>query len=477
MTSELEYSYLNSDFALKVSEDLLTRAVRVKQAVKEKLGRIYSKNHISEEAVQQSAPVTEVPVVEQKSDETQVEANGLESLIDLSEDNVAELDSKITALQSQNGISHVVRRAVLFTGALKDKISRVTSKWFENIEKEDRTEILPKVEYTNHLGGEVVPGTWDDKVEEKEEAVTPQFEVPSFSVESQAEEPQEEKPADFVSEPQTIPMTGLDAVTEPQIEAPVVPTIEPVSESQAEAPAVEPTESVSKVEETTPTVETSSTAAQSIEEKIAAILNRKNEVVKTSEPSEVAKVSEESASEEADREMVSSGPQLANKTDVVARLHRIRNTLQDKDAQIEKLSSKLSDTTTALDEARAKISGYETVLDDLTVKCNSLTQANEQLSSKNADMESSYSTKISGLEAQLSELKKSKSDEAETSKSAIAELKAKHAQEIEELKARHAKEIHDMEASKDKQINAIYATISEALGEPSYTDSENPKTM
>ena len=459
MTSELEYSYLNCDFALKVSEDLLTRAVRVKQAVKEKLGRIYSKNLVSEEVAQPSVPVAEAS--DQKNEAPQEEAKGLESLIDLSEGNVAQLDSKITALQNQSGISHVVRRAVLFTSALKNKISRVTSKWFENVEKEDRTQILPKVEYTNHLGGEVVPGTWDDKVEEKEEEVTPQFEIPSFSVEPQVELPKEEKTVDLVPEPQAIPMSGLE---------PVIPTMEPVVEPKVEMPVAEAVASAPEVEENVaPAVEMPQPeSSQSIEDKIAAILNRKNEV---------AKVSEEPANEVADREMVSDSPQLANKTDVLARLHRFKNTLQERDAQIEKLSSKLSSANTALEEAKAKISSYETVLDDLTAECNSLTQANEQLTSKNSNIDAGYSTKIASLEDQLSELRQSRTDEAESSKSVIAELKAKHAQEIEELKAKHAQEIHDIEASKNKQINAIYATISEALGEPTYSDDESSKTM
>lgn len=459
MTSELEYSYLNCDFALRVSEDIMTRAVRVKQAVKEKLGRIYSKNHFSEEVAQPSVPVAEAPAVEQKSEEPPVVVAGLDSLIDLSEENVTQLDSKITALQSQKGVSHVVRRAVLFTSALKDKISRVTSKWFEKVVKEDRAAILPKVEYTNHLGGEVVPNPLDSKVEE---AVTPQFEVPSFSVEPQAEEPEEEKPADFVSEPQTIPMTGLEPVTEPEVELPTLEQAESVPNVEEPTPAVE----MPRVEQT-----------QSIEDRIAAILSRKNETAKVSEPSEVARVSEEPVSEEADREMVSANPQLASKADVVARLHRIKSTLQDRDAQIEKLSSKLDAANTALDEARTKISSYETVLDDLTAKCNSLTQANEQLSSKNADMDAGYNSRVANLEAQLNELRQSRSSEAESSKSVIADLKLKHAQEIEELKAKHAQELQAVEDSKNKQISAIYATISDTLGESSYSEDESPKAM
>ena len=212
---------------------------------------------------------------------------------------------------------------------------------------------------------------------------------------------------------------------------------------------------------------------KSIEDRIAEMLNRKNDFVRSvSENEEPTKLSEEPTDEEADRRMTDNNPPLANKTDVVARLHRIKNTMQEKDSQIDKLTSKLEASNAALDEAKTKISGYETVLDDLTVKCNNLTMANEQLTSKNAEVEASYSSRIEELESQLNELRQSKADETENSKNMIAELKLKHAQEIEELKSRHAQEIRDVEASKDRQISAIYATISEALGESSYSEDD-----
>ena len=195
------------------------------------------------------------------------------------------------------------------------------------------------------------------------------------------------------------------------------------------------------------------------------MLNRKNETAKI-EGAETKEVGEASVDENADRQMADNNPPLANKTDVLARLHRIKTTMQDKDAQISKLSSKLEASNNALDEAKDKINGYETVLDDLTVKCNSLTQANEQLTTKNAEMESTYGSRITTLESQVNELRQSKAEEAEASSKIINDLKEKHAQEIEELKARHAQELSEVEASKERQINAIYATITEALGEP-----------
>ena len=112
-----------------------------------------------------------------------------------------------------------------------------------------------------------------------------------------------------------------------------------------------------------------------------------------------------------------------------------------------------------------KIGGYEAVVNDLTIKNNSLTKENERLSQKVEEVETASQSTIAKLEAQVDELTESKAEEEENSKRLIAELKEKHAKEIAELKEKHAVELKSVSDTKERQIQAIYATISEALGE------------
>ena len=501
MTAELEYSYLNIDYALQISEELMTRAVRVKQAVKEKVKRVFDNSVVH---VKQEQPVVEPEV---KVEEPKEEIVGLDSLIDLSDENLAVLNSKITALQGQKGILHKVRRAVLFTSALKDKISKVNSKWFPSVLTEDKSSILPNVEVANRLGGEVVPGTWDDMVVGTEEVQEPEF-VQQLSPEV------ENTTMEFVPEPQTIeldkPVTEVEQTVEEssaevELNTPEVPVIEPVQEEATIVPTVEPTqepevqveEPVAEVEQTVEeqapevevtvpeitlvpqetmeqgAVEVENSQSESIEDRIARMLDRKNEMVQSYE-GEVPKISETPVDETKDKELVSEEPRILTKTDITAKLHRFKSTMQEKDAEIAKLRSKLEASNGALDEAKGKISGYETVLSDLNAKCKYLEQTNEQLSARNAEMESTYGSRIESLEGQVTELRQARAEDAEASRVTLDELKVKHAEEIDELNAKHAEELNAERASKDRQINAIYETITEAL-DPSYSEEEYKK--
>lgn len=235
MTAELEYSFIDVVSDLKIGYELMTRAVRVKQAVRDKLSRVYLKNLITPVVNnEQEIENKEVSNVVNSEIEANVEKEvkpTLNELVDLSEENLKLLNSKLSAMESQQKVPTVYRRAVLFTNNLISKINNVSAKWFDlpSVEQAPVVEPtviptepvttptvdLPKVEFTNHLGGEVIPGTWDDmpeKVETAEPTALPSIE--------QAQ----------VAEPAAIPVE------------PVVPTIEltPVQEETATLPPIEP---------------------------------------------------------------------------------------------------------------------------------------------------------------------------------------------------------------------------------------------
>ena len=516
MTSAVEYSYIGNGFSLSVDVALINRAVRVKSVVKDKLKRVFEGNVSLTETTQvENTTVETVPVQE-------------ETLINLSEEKLNDLNEKMNALILQGNVPCVVSRAVLFTKPLVSKIERVTDKWFEGMPISERTvvsEEIPTVETSGEIAG-VVPGTWDDMTEMTQDnlvsVVEPTIEkpvndsIPAIEPSVSEEEPvyapqvevsepvvENEKPTTEVTSEFEIPSfmpnmdelmpSSNDSVDENEVEAPqveLVPEPKPVDDVEERELVSEPTTIVSEepeipaVEVAEPTVIPTTEVEQedrheevreehtedapeaerkmTIEEKIAQLIERKSQVRVEEEP-KVMEVSEQAPNEDADKKLETK-PELTQ-AGVIARLQRLNNTMRDKDATIRSLTAKNEATKEELAQAKEKIGGYEAVVNDLTIKNNSLAKENERLSQKVEEATTASQSTITKLEAQVDELTESKIEESENSKKLIAELKEKHAKEIADLKEKHAAELKSVSDTKERQIQAIYATISEALGE------------
>lgn len=560
MTSALEYSYINDEFLLKISQELMTRAVRVKSAVREKIERIYN-NSVVNTAVS----------VDEESKEVAPTPEVVESLFDFEEETLKALNDKLNALQIQGKVVSNTNRAVLFTKALVSKIEGVTARWFSvmpEVEDKSVASELHSIEVTNQLGGEVVPGTWDDVPENeltaaKEVELPPVVEptletVPTVDIEGQVKESESSTNElnaigvanQFDSDVNTKEEVELPPAIEPTLEA--VPAVEPsvnetpvvpevVSSNEPEVPNFMPSidELVPKVdseetgeyvpqpldfvpepkvvleeksdfvpepvlvgneseigissdseatnnlpsfEESTPkigkvnTLENSTdssdvsdkdeTKSMTIEDKIANLIQRRNaNYANKTDSTEVTTVSEETPSEEEDKSIRTDMPELTQ-AHVLARLRRINNTMSEKDSTIKGLTAKNEALKEEVVAGKEKIKGYEAVVSDLTARNSDLASQNERLSSRVAEVESASNATIAKLEAKIAELTQSRTDENESSKKALTELKEKYASEMAEIKEKHAIELRQVSESKEKQIQAIYATISEALGEP-----------
>lgn len=500
MTAELEYSYIGAEFVLRVNEEIMSRAVRVKTSVKDKIERIFYKNIVS------------------LNDEVKpVETNGLNTLIDISDENLHALNEKIVAMQTQDRVPFTVKRVVLFTNALVTKIENVSNNWFGEpvvVNRKQEQPELPSVEIANFLGGEIVPGTWDDMPEKEDvvsgpvgsivvEPVVPVIEQTPVVSETEvtSEEPKvgEEVPAqivpdfvpnfdelsddseevysmggiddkeDFVPEPKTVDAVAVEEyVPEPMpisedIEQPVAETVSDEVEVTNEVlPAEEDVPSEDTVAEST-LEEQSEEVPMSIEDKINQLLARKRETHREEE-ADVTKVSEAEADEAEDIKMRKEKPELTQ-AGIMARLQRLNNAMKEKDATIRSLSAKNDAAKEEVAQAREKITGYEAVVNDLTMKNSSLTKENERLAAKVEDAETESQSTIARLEAQVEELTVAKAKESEKADRKITILRDRHVVEIAKLKEKQAKELAAVNETKEKQIQAIYATITEALGE------------
>jgi len=166
MTSALEFTYLYDVFSLRINENTMNRAVRVKTAVKDKIKRVFESKKVAV-GNNNGAIANQTEQVTEK-----------ESLIDLSQEKLLNLNNILNWLEEQKNVSYTVNRAVLFTQPLVAKINRVSGKWFDGmprVEKKEETPSIdiPSINMINHLGGEVVPGNWNSVVEKEDIENTP----------------------------------------------------------------------------------------------------------------------------------------------------------------------------------------------------------------------------------------------------------------------------------------------------------------
>lgn len=490
MTNSVEITYLYDNFSLKVNENIMNRAVRIKMAVKDKIKRVFDKNEVSN--VQENTAVEK------------------EELIDLT--NLSHINDILNYLE-ENKVTLTTNRAVLFTQALVSKITRVSSKWFEGMERNvvNKNEVeMPSVDMINHLGGEVVPSTWDDSlekdendtleptleqvppieptVEQENESVMPSFEIPVISNEENVEEPQvlssvepeenivlpninentdmykfpsfeynldtntEENSAafDFVNEPTQINASlgetqGTNDVSEPKLEI--------NNELEDKIGNLVSKEIVPKQEYVSNSVD-----ERGSEDKIDSLLGKANNIENMEKPVDT-----------------SDKPSITQ-AQILARLQRVNNTMSEKDSTIKSLTAKNESLKEEVTTSKEKVSEYETRVSDLTSKNAELSKENERLSARLEESETNSKGTITKLETKLDEVVQSKSEEIDSLKKMLEELKEKHAIEISSLKESHAAELKRVNETKDKQIQAIYSTISEALGEQNLVE-DNSKSI
>lgn len=531
MTQAVEFTYLYNSFSVSIPESVLTRAVRIKTAVKDKIKRVFSNNEVNVNNV-----VVENPVKE--------------SLIDLSNENLLALNNALNVLENQQNVSTNANRAVLFTQPLAAKIFRVTGKWFDGmprVEKQVDVPVsdMPSVDMINHLGGEVVPGNWN-QVEEKEAEINPLpleptlEAVPNIEIDTPVEETsqsieiptslgntdvyrfnfdmenvlptlepvvpvetKEETPTmDFVPEPKQIEGMVQNEVSLPESQTESVPSVE--NNIDLNLPSFEPVIN----NEVEPQIDNSSVEEKVVDEredkindlltkefkenpannfvpefvdnrpaevKIDALLGRKSVLeTETTVEETVAPVQEETVVNSVP-EVKEDRPEITQ-GQVLARLRRLNNAMAEKDATIKNLSSKNESLKEEVAVSKDKVAEYEIKVNDLSAKNSDLSSQNERLSAKLEEVETSSKSTISKLEAKVDELTQSKSEELESLRKQLEELKEKHSSEISSMREKHALELKAVNDSKEKQIQAIYATITDALGDTSM-DADYSKGM
>ena len=482
MTAEFEYSFCEVKSGLKIASNLMNRAVRVKQTVKDKVGRIFNAKVPSVKSVEPS-------VQNQVATNEEVKVGGIEHLIDLSDINISSINSKVDALTKQGKVEAKANRAVLFTSNLLNKIKKVALKWFggnketENVENVVATKVEEPVPALN-TKTTVIPSTWatEDTLSQIENQTVPTFNPAIETGEKTNEETvaQNDIPvfpsiASFVpteenSETKEKVENNDEISTSEEIkpeanmpEEPIIPTIIPAVENSTEKEdnkneaedtkkkvvvntsefVQEPTDLSTELQTQEQPTEVEETK-MSAEDKITELLNRK--------------VADNVGQNEEEKPNI-------NQAYILAKLQRIGAEGKAKDAKLKTLGDKVSSLEEDNRDLKSKLGDSESQVKELTAKNVKLEEQVEKLTSTNASMENEHKSEIESLNVKIEEMSKARREEHEEAKRKEEKMQSDHSREIEELKQAHAEEIRRLNEANEKKIEAIYRTIANALGE------------
>ena len=424
--SVLDYSYANLGIIPfnKTGMVVMHNAVRVRESVKEKLKRVFSKVDVSRTV---NPEIEQVNPVLAKEETVPIMSNSIYE----DTDKVIELGNKVNYLVKQGKTETHTRNVVLYTKPLVEKTIRKFNTLFSIVPSEKQETIAPVAEPSNVTE---IPDTWDKLPEDM---------LTSLNAVTNNAVSYEEPSASVV--PEFNPIGNLDQETTNNLEAEAVNNSAPVvpdfftNKDEYKEPTVTQVENPSLDFVKEPAEIGEQTTVQKAEPEIQVSIP-------------VAKVEEEQKSD-------------LSLTSVVAKAQRAANELKEIKAENASLKAKIEDANGKYANYREEVERYKIVVRDLTEKLNVATQANGKLNQENDTIKGTYVGTIASLESTVEELKKSKSADMEASKKTIAELKQEHTLEIEKIKEEYNKKIKELNELNEQKLSAVYSTISEVFGD------------
>lgn len=426
--SVLDYSYANLGIIPfnKTGMVAMHNAVRVRESVKEKLKRVFSKVDVSR-TVNPEIEVEQVNPVLAKEETVPIMSNSIYE----DTDKVIELGNKVNYLVKQGKAETHARNVVLYTKPLVEKTIRKFNTLFSIVPSEKQETIAQVAEPSNVTE---IPDTWDKLPEDM---------LTSLNAVTNNEVSYEEPSASVV--PEFNPIGNLNQETTNNLEAEAVNNSAPVvpdfftNKDEYKEPTVTQVENPSLDFVKEPAEIGEQTTVQKVEPEIQVSIP-------------VAKVEEEQKSD-------------LSLTNVIAKAQRAANELKEIKAENASLKAKIEDANGRYASYREEVERYKIVVRDLTEKLSAATQTNGKLTQENDTIKGTYTGTISSLESTVEELKRSKSADMEASKKTIAELKQEHALEIEKLKEEYNKKMKEMNDLNEQKLSAVYSTISEVFGD------------
>lgn len=413
-----------------VKDEVMTRAVRVKKAITEKLQK-----HLSFKE-------------EVKNDVSTVEK----------ENESDSLKEKLIGLIHQGKVEAKVKRMVLYTKDLADKNARILEKTFGTLKDIKEEDI--KVENPTVSPSGVISDSWDN-VSVKEEPIVNETKV---------EENMPVKPVDKVEEPKenVLAEESNEDVYQPQEETKIeVKEPETVNDNSLDFSfpnswTSENENDEIKVNDTPKSL----IPTNSLTDGLSAMLSRnlKPEPVASKIDIEIPKPTFEVEKEE-----------TLSSSSVLAKVKMTKDRLRDEQAKNAVLTSRVDSLEAKNSESKDKIRVLEAFIKDVVKENGRLTSENTQLSGEVKKLKTNVETLSDTNKRINDDQRKVRQEESSKYIAEIASLKEQFAKEKEELRIEYTQKLESSKASHKKAMEELYRTLSEALGEPVKGDDDYQK--
>ena len=404
-----------------VKDEVMTRAVRVKKAITEKLQK-----HLSFKE-------------EVKNDVSTVEK----------ENESDSLKEKLIGLIHQGKVEAKVKRMVLYTKDLADKNARILEKTFGTLKDIKEEEI--KVENPTVSPSGVISDSWDN-VSVKEEPIVNETKV---------EENMPVKPVDKVEEPKenVLAEESNEDVYQPQEET-KIEVKEPETVNDNSLDFSFPNSWTSENENNDVKVNDTPKSlipTNSLTDGLSAMLSRnlKPEPVASKIDIEIPKPTFEAEKEE-----------TLSSSSVLAKVKMTKDRLRDEQAKNAVLTSRVDSLEAKNSESKDKIRVLEAFIKDVVKENGRLTSENTQLSGEIKKLKTNVETLSDTNKRINDDQRKVRQEESSKYIAEIASLKEQFAKEKEELRIEYTQKLESSKASHKKAMEELYRTLSEALGEP-----------
>ena len=413
-----------------VKDEVMTRAVRVKKAITEKLQK-----HLSFKE-------------EVKNDVSTVEK----------ENESDSLKEKLIGLIHQGKVEAKVKRMVLYTKDLADKNARILEKTFGTLEDIKEEDI--KVENPTVSPNGVISDSWDN-VSVKEEPIVNETKV---------EENMPVKPVDKVGEPKenVLAEESNEDVYQPQEET-KIEVKEPETVNDNSLDFSFPNSWTSENENNDVKVNDTPKSlipTNSLTDGLSAMLSRnlKPEPVASKIDIEIPKPTFEAEKEE-----------TLSSSSVLAKVKMTKDRLRDEQAKNAVLTSRVDSLEAKNSESKDKIRVLEAFIKDVVKENGRLTSENTQLSGEVKKLKTNVEALSDTNKRINDDQRKVRQEESSKYIAEIASLKEQFAKEKEELRIEYTQKLESSKASHKKAMEELYRTLSEALGEPVKGDDDYQK--
>lgn len=413
-----------------VKDEVMTRAVRVKKAITEKLQK-----HLSFKE-------------EVKNDVSTVEK----------ENESDSLKEKLIGLIHQGKVEAKVKRMVLYTKDLADKNARILEKTFGTLKDIKEEDI--KVENPTVSPSGVISDSWDNVIVKEEPIVN----------ETKVEENMPVKPVDKVEEPKenVLAEESNEDVYQPQEET-KIEVKEPETVNDNSLDFSFPNSWTSENENNDVKVNDTPKSlipTNSLTDGLSAMLSRnlKPEPVASKIDIEIPKPTFEAEKEE-----------TLSSSSVLAKVKMTKDRLRDEQAKNAVLTSRVDSLEAKNSESKDKIRVLEAFIKDVVKENGRLTSENTQLSGEVKKLKTNVETLSDTNKRINDDQRKVRQEESSKYIAEIASLKEQFAKEKEELRIEYTQKLESSKASHKKAMEELYRTLSEALGEPVKGDDDYQK--